>query len=36
MPTIAFNFDTDARAEVYLTRFEDLLEIIFSEFCVGK
>jgi phosphoglycolate phosphatase-like HAD superfamily hydrolase len=31
MPTIAFNFDTDARAEVYLARFEELIEIISTE-----
>lgn len=28
MPTIAFNFDADARADVYLSRFEELLEVI--------
>jgi FMN phosphatase YigB (HAD superfamily) len=28
MPTIAFNFDADARADVYLARFEELLEVI--------
>ncbi len=28
MPAIAFNFDTDARADVYLARFEELLEVI--------
>ena len=28
MPTVAFNFDTDAQADVYLARFEDLLEVV--------
>jgi HAD superfamily hydrolase (TIGR01509 family) len=28
MPTIAFNFDADAQADVYLARFEDLLDVI--------
>lgn len=28
MPTIAFNFDTDAQADVYLSRFEELVEVI--------
>jgi len=28
MPTIAFNPDADARADVYLARFEELLEVI--------
>ena len=31
MPAIAFNFDTDARADVYLTRFEELLEVIATQ-----
>jgi len=28
MPTVAFNFDPDARADVYIDRFDDLLEVI--------
>jgi len=28
MPTIAFNFDSDAQADLFLSRFEDLLELI--------
>ncbi len=28
MPTIAFNFDPDARADVYLARFEELLNVL--------
>ena len=28
MPAIAFNFDADARADVYLARFEELLDVI--------
>jgi hypothetical protein len=28
MPTIAFNFDADAQANVYLARFEELLDVI--------
>jgi len=28
MPTIAFNFDGDARADVYLARFEELLDVV--------
>ncbi|HUT09766.1 MAG TPA: HAD-IA family hydrolase [Thermoguttaceae bacterium] len=28
MPTVAFNFDADARADAYLDRFDDLLEVV--------
>ena len=28
MPTIAFNYDTDAEADVYLERFEELIEVV--------
>ena len=28
MPTIAFNYDAGARADVFLTRFEELLELV--------
>lgn len=31
MPAIAFNFDTDARADVYLARFEELLDVIATQ-----
>ena len=28
MPTIAFNFDPEAEADVYLDRFEDLINVV--------
>jgi len=28
MPTVAFNFDPDARADAYIDRFDDLLEVV--------
>jgi hypothetical protein len=28
MPTIAFNFDADARADVFIARFDELSEVV--------
>jgi len=28
MPTIAFNFDPEAEADIYLDRFEDLVNVV--------
>jgi len=31
MPTIAFNFDSDAQADVHISRFEELIEVLIRE-----
>lgn len=34
MPTIAFNFDSDAQADVHISRFEELVEVLVSPLSV--
>ena len=31
MPTIAFNFDPDAQADVHISRFEELVEVLVKD-----
>jgi FMN phosphatase YigB (HAD superfamily) len=35
MSTVAFNFDSDAQADVHISRFEELVEILISPLTVG-